>query len=59
MVSFLIPILVGILEKLATEKFFATILVQLCGAWAKQSVNDYDNAVVKAMAEALGVEPPK
>lgn len=55
--SFLMPILVDILASLATKKMFATLLVELCGAWADHSANQYDDKVVEAMAEALGIDP--
>lgn len=57
--TFLVPIFVDILYSLATKKVIATLLVELCRAFAKATENEYDDHVIGAMAEAIGVDLPK
>lgn len=46
---------IAILAKLVTETFLAKLLIETLRAWAKSSENQWDDKVVDAMAEALGV----
>lgn len=50
-----VKVLVGLLVKLVSEKFFSKILVCSLEAWSKQTANEWDDKVVAAMAEALDV----
>lgn len=56
MASLLAKLGIGIITKLMTEVFFSKLLVAALRAWAKQTENHYDNQVVEAIAEALGVD---
>lgn len=56
MSGMLLSILIGIFEKLVTEKFFSKVLITVLRYWSDQTANDYDDKVVDAMAEALGVD---
>lgn len=46
---------VSMLAKFLTEAFFSKVLIYSLAAWSKKSENDWDDKVVKAMADALGV----
>jgi hypothetical protein len=48
---------VAMVTKLITETFLSKILVYTLRAWAKQTVNDWDNKVVDAISEAFNVAP--
>lgn len=43
--------------RLITEKFLSKLVVESLRAWSKQTENSYDNKVIEAMAEALGLPP--
>lgn len=49
-------IAIGMVVKLITEKFLSKLVIEALKAWSKQTENKYDDKVVDAMAEALGVE---
>ena len=49
-------ILVGLLEKLATEKFFGRIIVLGLQALSKSTNNKIDDGICKAVADGLGEE---
>jgi hypothetical protein len=50
---------IALLAKLITESFLSKLLIETLRAWAKTSENTYDDKVVDAMAEALGVDKQK
>lgn len=50
---------IALLAKLVTESFLSKLLIETLRAWAKTSENAWDDKVVDAMAEALGVEKQK
>ncbi len=54
--SFLVPIFVSILESLLTKKMFSILLIEFAKCWADSTPNQYDDKVVAAMAEALGID---
>lgn len=45
----------SMVTKLITEKFLGHLLVEGLRAWSKQTPNVYDDRVVEAVADALGV----
>jgi len=50
---------IALLAKLITESFLSKLLIETLRAWAKTSENSWDDKVVEAMADALGVEKQK
>lgn len=48
-------VLISLLAKMITEKFFSKVLIYALQAWSKQTANEWDDKVVAAMAEALDV----
>lgn len=56
MANLLAKIAISLITKLITERFLARLVIEALRAWAKTTDNDMDDRVVKAMAEALGVE---
>lgn len=48
-------VIVSLLVKTISEKFFSKVLIYSLQAWSKQTANDWDDKVVAAMAEALEV----
>lgn len=59
MTQILVQILWGIAGKLLTQGFVSKMLIQGLRYWAESTENNYDDAVVIAMAEALGVDDVK
>jgi len=57
MTEMLAKIAISLLMKLITEKFLAKLVIQGLRAWSGQTANVYDDRVVEAMAQALGVDP--
>ena len=55
MTEMLAKVAISLLAKMITEKFFAKVVIASLDTWSKQTENEWDNAVVKAMAEALDV----
>ncbi len=55
----LAKIFVGMLTKLLSEKFISKMLILMLRAWSNNTVNAYDDKVVDALSEALGVEVEK
>jgi|GEM_PF-5672794 len=51
-----VKVLVSLMIRLVSEKFFSKIIICSLGSWSKQTENQWDNHVVKAMAEALDVD---
>jgi hypothetical protein len=47
-------ILVGMLKKFVTEKFLSRIVILAIGTLAKSTENTVDDAVCKAVGDALG-----
>lgn len=56
MTDILARLAVGMLTKLITERFLSKILVYSLSTWSRQTENDWDDKVTKAVAEAFGVE---
>lgn len=50
-------IAVSLVMKLITETFLSKLIIQGLRAWSEQTANVYDDRVVDAMAQALGVDP--
>jgi hypothetical protein len=55
MTEMLAKVAISLLAKMITEKFFAKVVIASLDTWSKQTENEWDNQVVKAMAEALDV----
>ena len=56
MAPILAKILWSILETIVTKKVVSEVLVQGCRWFSDETSNTYDDKVVDAMAEALGVD---
>ena len=56
MTELLAKIAMGMVVRLITEKFLSKVMIEGLRAWSKQTVNSYDDKVVAAMAQALGVD---
>jgi hypothetical protein len=56
MSELLLKLAIGLGTKLITETFLARILIHTLRAWADTSDSAWDDLVVDAMAEALGVD---
>jgi hypothetical protein len=56
MSTLLAGLLVSLLKRMVSEVFLAKIIVEAMRAWSDQTENAYDDRVVDAIAEALGVE---
>lgn len=54
-----IKILIGLAVKILNETFIAKLVIASLDAWAKTTGNEWDDKVVAAMAEALGVPVEK
>jgi hypothetical protein len=50
---------IALLTKLITESFLSKLLIETLRAWAKTSDNAWDDKVVEAMADSLGVDKQK
>ncbi len=55
MQGLLIKLAWGIVARLLTEKVASNFFIQGCRWWSDSTENAYDDRVVSAMAEALGV----
>lgn len=55
MANLLAKIAVGLVTRLITETFLARLLIEGLRAWAKQTVNKFDDRVVEEAARAFGV----
>ena len=53
----LAKIAVSMFIRLITEKFLSKLLIESLKAWSKQTENKFDDKVVEAMQQALGVDP--
>ena len=49
-------LLVSLLKRLITEAFLAKLIIEALRAWSSQTENEYDDRLITAMAEALGVD---
>lgn len=54
--SFLIPILVKQLLKLATGEVISQLFIIVGRAWSGETVNKYDDEAVEVIAGGLGIE---
>lgn len=52
-------LLLRLLFKLLTESFISKMVIYSLDAWAKTTASDWDDKVVKAMADALDVPVEK
>lgn len=57
MSQLLAKVAVGMLARLVTERFLGKVVVEGCRALAARTENKFDDKIVEAMAEALGVQP--
>lgn len=58
MSNLIVKVLVSMLAKLVTERFFAKTTVYSLRALARKTDNKLDDQIVRAAAEALGVPLP-
>lgn len=52
----LAKVAMGMVVRLITEKFLSKLMIEGLRAWSKQTANPYDDKVVEAMADSLGIE---